>query len=210
MNLLDRIHEGYVHDRRTRVLSALIARTLPRDARVLDIGCGDGLISSRIRDERPDVAIEGVDILVRPNAHIAVRQFDGTHLPYGDRSFDAVLFVDVLHHASDPVTLIGEAMRVSRGVIVVKDHTRTGFLAGPTLHFMDRVGNVRHGVSIPADYWPEARWREVFMQLGLTIERWSNDVPLYPPWAAWIFGRSLHFVATLNAAANAAAPSRVV
>jgi SAM-dependent methyltransferase len=176
----------------------MVARLLPENGRVLDIGSGDGLISKSIQQNRKDVSIEGIDIMVRPKAHIPVRQFDGTHVPHADNSFDAVMLIDVLHHTDDPVVLLREAARVSKNLVVLKDHTRDGFLAGPTLHFMDRVGNTRHGVSIRANYWTEKRWRSTFAELGLTVNKWTDDVPLYPWWASWLFGRSLHFVASLT------------
>src|SRR5574337_547653 len=72
MKLLDQIHEGYVYDRRTRVLSARMAQLLPENSRVLDIGCGDGLISKSIQEKRADIAIEGIDVLLRPETHIPV------------------------------------------------------------------------------------------------------------------------------------------
>jgi SAM-dependent methyltransferase len=144
------------------------------------------------------VAIEGVDVLLRPDVRIPVRSFDGLRIPCPDRAFDAVLLVDVVHHAEEPEALLLETARVCRGVVLLKDHAREGFLAGPTLRFMDRVGNLRHGVDIPGNYWPEARWRETLPRLGLSIESWTADVPLYPAWAAWWFGRSLHFVARLT------------
>lgn len=198
MTVIDRIHEGYVHSRRVGVLSELIAPLLPHSGRVLDVGCGDGRISRTIQDKRNGLAVEGIDVLQRPNALIPVKAFDGRHLPYEDNSFDAVIFVDVLHHTDDPAQLLQEAARVSSRLVVLKDHRRNGFLADSTLHFMDWVGNARHGVSIPANYWPEERWRETFAKLNLTLVHWTDEVPLYPRWASWAFGRSLHFVASLT------------
>jgi SAM-dependent methyltransferase len=119
-------------------------------------------------------------------------------LPYDDRSFDAVLFVDVLHHADDPARLLAEGVRTARRFVIIKDHCQNGVAAGPTLRFMDWVGNARHGVARPGVYWPESRWKEVFSVLGLTVSDWTPEVPLYPWWASWLFGRSLHFVARLS------------
>ena len=51
---------------------------------------------------RPDLQVSGVDVLVRPDAHIAVTPFDGRRLPFGDRSRDTVLLCDVLHHTASP------------------------------------------------------------------------------------------------------------
>lgn len=198
MKLLDQVHEGYVYNRRTKVLSDEMERLLPKTGRVLDVGCGDGLISKRIQEKRAGITVEGIDVLLRPKTHIPVRQFDGQHLPYADGSFDAVMFIDVLHHTNDPTGLIREAVRVSKSLLLFKDHTRDGFLAGSTLRFMDWVGNARYGVSIPANYWSEKSWRDVFAQLDLTPKYWTQDVPLYPWWASWMFGRSLHFIASLT------------
>jgi SAM-dependent methyltransferase len=198
MKLVEQVHGGYVYGRRTRVLSEALAGLIPGNARVLDIGCGDGLISRMIQDKRPDISIEGIDVLIRPNVYIPVRQFDGVHLPYDDNTFDVAMFVDVLHHTDNPSLLIRDAARVSRNLLLLKDHRRNGLLAGPTLRFMDWVGNERHGVRIPANYWPEKRWREAFASLDLSVTHWTDDVPLYPFWASWLFGRSLHFIASMS------------
>ncbi len=155
MKLLDQIHEKHVYGRRTWILSEVLAQLIPENSRVLDVGCGDGQISKLIQEKGLNITIEGIDILLRPRSYIPVKQFDGKNLPYNDCSFDVVLFVDVLHHTNDPIILIREAARVTKRQILLKDHTRDGFLAEQTLRFMDLVGNERHGVSIPANYWPE-------------------------------------------------------
>jgi len=67
------------------------------------------------------VVITGIDVLVRDHAHGPVVKFDGTSIPFPDRSFDTLVFVDVLHHTNDPVLLLREAARVARNTIVIKD-----------------------------------------------------------------------------------------
>ncbi len=198
MKLLATLHGALVFDRRTRVLSERLAALLPAGARVLDVGCGDGSIDRLIAERRPDVTITGVDLIVRPETHIPVTQFDGQHIPFDDGSFDVVMFVDVLHHTQDPAILLAEARRVARQTVVLKDHTRDGLLAGPTLRFMDWVGNAPHGIPLPYNYWPERRWHETFARLGLTPAIWLNKLGLYPTLATWVFDRSLHFVARLD------------
>jgi SAM-dependent methyltransferase len=197
MTLIGKAHSGLVFGRRVRVLTEHLCRALPQGARVLDVGCGDGTLDALVLEARPDVSILGIDVLVRPDTRIPVAQFDGSLIPYDDRSFDAVLFVDVLHHTHDPVALMREAVRVSRHCLVIKDHARDGFLAGPTLRFMDWVGNAHHGVVLPYNYWSDAQWREAFERLDLAVEQWVPDVGLYPWPASLIFDRGLHFVARL-------------
>lgn len=198
MSLLERIHGRYVHERRARVLSRHLTALIPRDARVLDVGSGDGLLAQMIAQARRDIDLRGIDVLVRDQTHIPIAAFDGRVIPYGNASFDVVMFVDVLHHAEDPVILLREAARIARKAIVIKDHTNNGWLAGPTLRFLDRVGNARHGLALPYAYWPRQKWLHTFETLELTIGAWEKDLGLYPRPVDWLFGRSLHFVARLD------------
>jgi SAM-dependent methyltransferase len=193
-----------VHSRRVRVLRDRLASLLPQGARVLDVGAGDGFLGFEVQRTRPDVALSGIDVLVRGDTKIPVTAFDGSTIPFPSKSFDVVMFVDVLHHTLDPLVLLREAVRVARHSIVIKDHRLDGVLAGSTLAFMDWIGNARHGVSLPNNYWPERRWRDTFAELGLGIGAWHTDLGLYPGLADRVFGRSLHFVARLEPRSNAA------
>ena len=198
MSLLGTVHQRYVHSRRVKVLAREIGSLLPRDASVLDVGCGDGWLSSLIATKRGDVQMRGIDVLKRPHTEIPVTQFDGSQIPHADASFDVVLFVDVLHHVTDPMVLLREARRVARRAIVIKDHTLTGAFAYSTLRFMDRVGNDRHGVALPYNYWTPEQWQAAVSELGVSATVWRKDLELYPKPARWLFERSLHFLALLS------------
>ncbi len=197
MGILDTLHERLVRERRVALLSRELAAQLPENARVLDVGCGDGQIAARIGALRPDLEIHGIDVLVRGDVQIPVTPFDGSRIPHPDASFDAITMVDMLHHTDDPMVLLREAARVASGAVVLKDHTLTGFLAEPTLRFMDRVGNERHGVVLPYNYWTEAQWRSAFDSLSLRVAHWNRSLGLFPWPASWLFDRSLHFIARL-------------
>lgn len=196
MSLLERLHGSLVYGRRVRVLAEVLAPLLP-PGRTLDVGSGDGLLARALADRRRDVEVEGVDVLVRPETHIRVREFDGRTLPFADGSYDAALLVDVLHHTSDPEGLLREAARVARTCVVLKDHVLEGALALPTLRLMDRVGNARHGVALPYRYLRPEEWEGVFARLGMEPMR-AAAFRLYPPPLTWLFDRSLHFAARLD------------
>ena len=192
-----KVHGKAVFDRRIEVLTRTLADFIPANARVLDIGCGSGTLAKRIMALRPDVTIEGIDVLVRPGTEIPVTEFDGDTIPWADGHFDIALFVDVLHHTEAPARLLAEAKRVSRGGIVIKDHFREGVLADATLRFMDWVGNAQHGVVLPYNYLSDPEWRSIWSRLGLKVERLTDKVGLYPAPFSWLFDRRLHFVARL-------------
>jgi SAM-dependent methyltransferase len=199
---LDKLHGGYVHPRRARVLRNHLAALIPPGARVLDVGCGDALIASLILEQRPDLSVKGVDVLVRPNTLLPVEEFDGQTLPYENKSFDVILFVDVLHHSHDPVGLLREATRVAKQCIIIKDHLRDGFLADTTLRFMDFIGNARHSVALPYNYLARSQWSRAFSDLGLTTSSWQTNLGLYSKPFSWFFERKLHFIAQLDVANN--------
>jgi len=92
-----------------------------RPLRVLDCGCGDGRVASRLA--------AGLDFtladLVRPGCTAVeslpfVPLIDGEDLPFADASFDTCLLLTVLHHAEDPVRVLRNALRVSRRVVIIE------------------------------------------------------------------------------------------
>ena len=197
MTVTEQIHGRYVYGRRVRVLAAHLADLLPPGARVLDVGCGDGLLDKLILGRRSDVTVRGLDVLRREQTHIPVDLYDGARIPCDAATYDVVMFVDALHHTTDVAGLLREAARVSANSVIIKDHIAGGWLARPTLRFMDAVGNARFGVHLPHNYWTREQWEAAFDQLRLTAEVWKRDLKLYPLWADWLFGRGLHFITRL-------------
>jgi SAM-dependent methyltransferase len=197
MSSIGVLHEKLVFNRRVEILANWFAQLAPQGARVLDVGCGDGLISANLQARRPDLTIRGIDVLPRTHTHIPVEMFDGSRIPFDDASFDVVLFSDVLHHTPDPYVLLREARRVAAHSLLIKDHNRNGLAAGLRLRFMDWVGNARFGVALPYNYWSERQWRVAWKEIGLRPDHLVTNLGLYPPPANWIFGAKLHFVALL-------------
>ncbi len=198
MTWAERLHDRYVIKRRASVLSRHLIRILPPDASVLDVGCGDGQVVALIARQRPDLKVRGVDVLVREQTAIPVEPFDGERLPLENRSVDAVMLIDVLHHTDHPEALLKEAVRVARWGVVIKDHLLAGPFARVRLRFMDRVGNRRYGVALPHNYWTRIQWNRVFEALGLDVDHWKQELGLYPWPATLVFDRSLHFIAQVS------------
>jgi SAM-dependent methyltransferase len=192
------LHNKLVANRRVQVLANWFAKLLPSGVRVLDVGCGDGLVSALLQQQRPDIAVRGIDVLPRAQTHIPIEIFDGSSIQFPSASFDVVLFSDVLHHTEDATILLREARRTAKQHVLIKDHYREGLAANARLRFMDWVGNARFGVALPYNYWTRQHWHATWQQIGLQPEHLVTKLGLYPKPADWIFGAQLHFIALLK------------
>lgn len=192
------IHDRFVHSGRVRALCDAIAPLIPPQGSIADVGCGDGQLAARLAESRPGIVIEGYDVGVRRRPFIHVHPFDGRRLPLEPDSVDGVLLIDVLHHTEDPLSLLREAVRVTRDFLIVKDHRLGRPGARTTLRLMDWVGNRGHGVSLAGRYWSEAQWRAAWDELGLTVSYYSTALRLYPAPLRPFFETGLHFLAQLT------------
>jgi ubiquinone/menaquinone biosynthesis C-methylase UbiE len=92
-------------------------------ARLLDIGCGTGILLLRAAEQQPTVTVTGLDpdprvlALARRKASragVSVRFDQGfaSDLPYQEGAFDRVFSSLMLHHVQDPAAAVREAARV--------------------------------------------------------------------------------------------------
>jgi SAM-dependent methyltransferase len=78
---------------------------------VLEIGSGPGFLADYARARRADLRWIASDVVETPWNDVAA---DALQLPFRDRSLDAVVVVDLLHHLARPAAFFLEAARVLR------------------------------------------------------------------------------------------------
>lgn len=174
-------HHRHVHVPRVERVARALAAQIGQAGSLLDIGCGDGTVARKIGDAVGASRVAGVDVKVRPSVAIEVTAYDGVRLPFADRSFDAVVISDVLHHCEDPRAVLREALRVA-DVVAIKDHFRFGPLSERILLWMDQAGNAAPGVHVRGTYWSPAEWVEMVSACGGRIAKlaWPLQIHDYP------------------------------
>lgn len=117
---------NWLIDRFFRSAQGLIEPALPAKARVLEIGCGPGYSTARIKKWQgvdhlcagePDPQL--LEIAREMNPNIELLNESAYHLSHADNTFDAVIMLEVLEHLDDPAKALAELRRVSRGVVLV-------------------------------------------------------------------------------------------
>ncbi|MGI9051790.1 MAG: class I SAM-dependent methyltransferase [Ilumatobacteraceae bacterium] len=203
-DVMRRLHASLVHHRRVANLGRVLAAAIPRDVRtLLDVGSGDGLLARSVTTHRPDLAITGVDIVPRRETFMEVALYDGTRLPFANNAFDAVMLVDVLHHAADIHVLLCESARVARQVVVVKDHLNERRIDGALLRAMDWLGNRHNDVPLRYRYCSRRQWLTEIPRAGMELETFDDRVGVYPWPLSAVIGRRLHVIWTARPAGSA-------
>ena len=128
----DRRWAHYV-TRSTEVTLAALPR-LASGARVLDVGCGTGVLQAALREREPGLALIGVDVSAamlaraadRLGAQVTLCQAPAEQLPFDEATFDVVVSASSLHHWPDPARGLAEMARVLKasGLFVLTDWCR--------------------------------------------------------------------------------------
>jgi len=101
-----------------------IARLVPKGARVLDLGCGDGALLDLLQRERgcSGYGVElddgNVQACVQRGVNVIQLNLDEGLTMFGDQSFDVVLQIDTLQHLRNAEVMLRETARVGRLGIV--------------------------------------------------------------------------------------------
>lgn len=110
---------------RLRDQAEALADYLSHGDSLLDVGCGTGHLSAYLQ-QMYGVDPSGVDVKDFRQAPIPFRRFDGTTIPFPDKTFDHVVVSEVLHHSHDPMALIKQCHRIARRSIIVFEDVPDG------------------------------------------------------------------------------------
>jgi len=86
--------------------------------KVVDLGCGNGIVGGILLKEAAFVSLSGVDVNIgvadeaRANGYVDFAASDLAELPFPNASFDAAISICVLEHVNDLAAALREACRV--------------------------------------------------------------------------------------------------
>jgi SAM-dependent methyltransferase len=124
--------QGYAANFRNWMHAEL--KDLPRDAKLLEVGCGDGAFTKTLAEYSQyvtaiDISASQIEQNSKHYPEIFFLQHDvSERLPFEDESFDAIWCSEVLEHLFDPGFALGEMYRVKvrdgRLLVTVPYHGR--------------------------------------------------------------------------------------
>ena len=193
--ILAQLHRP-VYEKRLDVLTEMISPHLESGDHVLDVGCGSGALGARLiaANAAKGVIVDGLEKHPRGGEPIRVIAYPGETFPLANDSYDVVIVADVLHHEQEPEKLLREAVRVSRRLVIIKDHQVNGPFAQARISLIDWAANAPYGVPCLYRYNTPAQWTETIQRYRLEPVRRCDSMNLYPSGVNLLFGRKLQFL----------------
>jgi 2-polyprenyl-3-methyl-5-hydroxy-6-metoxy-1,4-benzoquinol methylase len=109
-----------------RTLDGLLHQADPQS--VLDVGCGEGVLTYRWAERLGEKPIVGIDLAdpklaaewsTRRRENLEFRVIAGEDIPFPDRAFDLAAAIEVLEHVPDPERMLAEMARVAARHLLV-------------------------------------------------------------------------------------------
>jgi ubiquinone/menaquinone biosynthesis C-methylase UbiE len=165
-------------------LEGLLAELAP--ASIVDVGCGEGVVTERFASLLPRATVLGVDAddeslaaewNHRRRDNLAFQVGSGYSLPFTDGSYDVACAIEVLEHVERPDDVLAEMARVARRAVVVSVPREpvwriSHLLAGRNVRALGNTpGHINH--------WSAAAFCRLAAQHGSIEQMWKPF-----PWTA--------------------------
>lgn len=194
-----------------RVDLQLIADLVPRGARVLDVGCGDGLLLSLLEQRRGvdgrgiELSQEGVNECVARGLSVIQGDADRDLVHYPDDAFDYVILSQTIQATRNPKTVLAELLRIgeraivsfpnfghwsirlsllARGRMPVTANLQQAWYETPNIHFC----TIRDFVALAEELGAK-------VETAVAINATGQRMGMKMPWSFWnLFGQQAVFV----------------
>ena len=149
---------------RANALVGSFASAIKPYSRVIDLGAGKGLLAQEMV-RRFNARVTMVDVASYNQSDLPLTVCDSRALAFANDSFDYAILSFVLHHTCNPDTILREALRVAREVIVIENDVR---------------GTLRQWLTRAIDSYPALRYGTPPCYLAQTRDEWMRLFAGFP------------------------------
>jgi SAM-dependent methyltransferase len=159
---------------RARRLSPLIFQTLGDCSSLLDLGCGDMILTEYLK-QVSGMSITALDTVDSNLSRLPLQLYDGVKIPFHDKFFEATMVSFVLHHCTDIQSVLSEIKRVTSKKIIIMEEIFDSGIAKRVLHLHD-FGNrfLSSKMHIPLNFLRIEEWHDEFEKIGLKLTNYSR------------------------------------
>jgi len=156
---------------------------LKKGDRVLDLGCGSGLVGKALI-KLFNIDLIGIDIEDTREEKIPFKKSDGKKLPFSDKHFDAVLISYVFHHTKNSDKILREAIRVSKRYIFILEDTPDTIIDRFICRLHGFGFKMLFGLKDSYQFHSKKEWIDYFRVNKLKLKKIINiryNNPIYNP-----------------------------
>ena len=158
-----------------RSLEDLFERASPHS--LLDIGCGEGVLTSRWAQRLGERRVVGIDLedpklqaewATRQRSNLEYRVMRAENLPFSDDEFDVATAIEVLEHVPDPEHTVAEMARVAEShlLVSVPREPLWRLLNLARLSYLRELGNTPGHLN----HWSRRSFVELLSMYGEVVE----------------------------------------
>src|SRR5215813_6677973 len=155
-----------------------VARHIPPKSKVLDVGCGAGLLIQHLPMKCSYVGVDQDIAAIEENRRrfpqVPFQVFDlgTTTYPFQEQSYDAIVLAAVIEHIDDPFHVMKQLFRIlkPRGRLIMTTPSPLGGHIHAIMAFLGLLS--RHAAEEHKDFYDLASMEEIVRAVGFTLERY--------------------------------------
>lgn len=150
----------FFHPIYKKKVSNSILKMIDYNSKILDLGCGNGLISKKFKN------VIRTDLFKQKKVENFL-QSNAINLPFKDKTFNTTICIDMLHHTTNIIKVLKEMKRVTRDFLIIKEHAFKNSKEKILIHLGDFLTN-----NIKCENFNHLHynmWLDIFEELNLKI-----------------------------------------